>query len=245
MASIGLDSFALTAYLSNLHRESCTSYLLNDWDHQAFGPLSPEDAHRVCLLCSSQLTTISTSGEHFPAPKTAARPNNYMREITAFLMAGKWSFGSSSEAGHCTAVGSGPVSVAAFTRALSSELDAMDITEEVIRGQYLRASIFGDACNEMLQKIDAVPALAARVRNGSASFSDYASALYACIPVCAEAGFITGRAPFDAGFGNASSTPFTVLNAFCTILVCSAFVFRPFTPCNFGPATCPSRSGGC
>ena len=88
MASLGLDSFALTAYLSNLHREGCTSYLLNDWDHQAFGPLSPEDAHRVCLLCSSQLTTMSTSGEHLPAPETAARPNNHMREITAFLKLG-------------------------------------------------------------------------------------------------------------------------------------------------------------
>ena len=86
-------------------------------------------------------------------------------------------FEGSSEAGHCTAMGSGPVSVAAITRALSSELDAMGITDEVIRGQYLRASIFGEAHNEMLQKIDDVPALVARVRNGSASFSDYASAL--------------------------------------------------------------------
>jgi hypothetical protein len=143
MASLGLDSFALTAYLSNLHRESCTSYLLNDWDHQAFGPLSPEDAHRVCLLCSSQLTTMSTSGEHLPAPETAARPNNHMREITALLKAGKWSFegSSESESGHCTAMGSGPDSVAAFTRALSSELDAMGLADEVIRGQYMRANI--------------------------------------------------------------------------------------------------------
>ena len=30
MASLGLDSFALTAYLANIHRESCTSYLLNE-----------------------------------------------------------------------------------------------------------------------------------------------------------------------------------------------------------------------
>ncbi len=30
MASLGLVSLALAAYLSNLHRESCTSYLLND-----------------------------------------------------------------------------------------------------------------------------------------------------------------------------------------------------------------------
>ena len=42
MASLGLESIALTAYLSNLHREGCNSYLWNDWDHQAFGPLSPE-----------------------------------------------------------------------------------------------------------------------------------------------------------------------------------------------------------
>jgi len=143
---------------------------------------------------------MSTSGEHLPAPETAARPNNHMREITAFLKAGKWSFEGSSEAGHCKAMGSGPVSVAAFTRALSSELDAMGIIDEVIRGQYLRASIFGDARNEMLQKIDAVPALAARVRNGSASFSDYASALYACIPVGAEAGFIDQACSFRRGF---------------------------------------------
>jgi hypothetical protein len=169
MASLGLDSFALTAYLSNLHRESCASYLLNDWDQQAFGPLSPEDAHCVYLPCSSQLTTMSMSGELLAAPETDVRPNNYMRKITAFLKNGKWSFEGSAEAGYCTAMGSGPVSVAAFTRALSSELDAMGITDEVIRGQHLRASIFGDARNEMLQKIDAVPALAARVRNGSAS----------------------------------------------------------------------------
>ena len=155
MASLGLDSIALTAYLSNLHRESCTSYLWNDWDHQAFSPLSPEDAHRVCLLCASQLTTLLTSGEHLPAPKMAARPNNHMREITAFLKAGKWSFEGSSEAGHCAAMGAGPVSVAAFTRALSSELNDMGITDEVIRGQYLCASIFGNARNEMLQKNDA------------------------------------------------------------------------------------------
>ncbi len=62
----------------------------------------------------------------------------------------------------------GPVSVAAFTRALSSELDAMGITDENIRGQNLRASIVGDARNDMLQKFDAVPALAAKVRSGSA-----------------------------------------------------------------------------
>jgi hypothetical protein len=85
---------------------------------------------------------MSTSGEHLPAPKTAAHPNN--------LKTGKWSFDGSLEAGHCTAMGSGPVSVAAFTRALSSELDAMGITDKVIRCQYLRASIFGDARNEML-----------------------------------------------------------------------------------------------
>ncbi len=56
----------------------------------------------------------------------------------------------------------------------------------MVHGQYLRESIFGDARNEMLQKIDAVQAIAARVRNGSAfeSFSDYASAfLYACTGV--------------------------------------------------------------
>ncbi len=55
----------------------------------------------------------------------------------------------------------------------------------------------------------------------------------------------TRRAPLDAGLGSASSTPFTVLNAFCTILVRSAFPF--LTTCNFGSstATCPSRRGGC
>ncbi len=62
------------------------------------------------------------------------------------------SYEGCSEAGHCAAMGSGPVSVAAFTRALTSELDAMGITNEVIRGHYLRASIFGEARNEMLQK---------------------------------------------------------------------------------------------
>ncbi len=42
---------------------------------------------------------MSTSGEHVPALEKAARPNNHMREITALLKAGKWSFEGSSEAG--------------------------------------------------------------------------------------------------------------------------------------------------
>ncbi len=77
----------------------------------------------------------------------------------------------------------------------------MGITDEAIRDQYLRASIFGDARNATLQKIigDAVPALAAKVKSGSASFSDYASTLYACIPVGTEAGFIHQACSFRCG----------------------------------------------
>ena len=114
IASLGLDSYALTAHWAKLYCESCTSYLFHDWDHQEFCLLSPENARRFRQLSASQLTTMPTSGKHSPAPETAARPNNHMREITAFLKAGKWSFEVSSEAGHCTAKGLGVVAVAAF-----------------------------------------------------------------------------------------------------------------------------------
>jgi hypothetical protein len=106
----------------------------------------------------------------------------------------------------------------------------------------LRASIFGDARNEMLQKIDA--ALAARVRNGSASFSDYASALYACIPVGAEAGFIYQARSLRRGSWERLFDALHHIKAFCTILVHSAF--PSLTICIFWASTafCPSRSGG-
>ncbi len=88
-----------------------------------------------------------------------------MREINAFLKANEWSLWDSSEASICTVMGSGPVSVAAFTRALTSDLDAIGITDKVVCSQYLRASILGRARYETLQKINAIPALAAMVRN--------------------------------------------------------------------------------
>ncbi len=127
----------------------------------------------------------------------------------------------------------------------SSKLDALAITDDVIRGQYLRASIFGDARNEMLQKIDAVPALAARFRIDSALFSDYASALYACIPVGAKAAFIYQACSIRRGSRERLFDTLHHFDAFCTILVRSAF--PSLTICNFGSftATCHSRSGGC
>ncbi len=64
-----------------------------------------------------------------------------------------------------------------------SELDIMGITCEASRSQYLHASISGEARKEMLQIFHDVPALATEVRNDSASFTDYASAMHACIPV--------------------------------------------------------------
>ncbi len=71
-------------------------------------------------------------GEHSPAHEMAARTNHHMRETTAFLKAGKWSFPRRAAVFAQTAA-------TAFTRALSSELDAMCITDEDIRGQFVRA----------------------------------------------------------------------------------------------------------
>jgi hypothetical protein len=54
----------------------------------------------------------------------------------------------------------------------------MGIIDEVIRCQSLHPSVFGEARKDMSLKIDAEPVLAAKVRNGSATFTNYASALY-------------------------------------------------------------------
>ncbi len=72
-----------------------------------------------------------------------------MREMTASDKGGKWSDEDSSTAGLCTAMGHEPVSVAALTRAVAYKLDAMGITDKIIRGFYLRASIFDEAEKNM------------------------------------------------------------------------------------------------
>jgi hypothetical protein len=54
----------------------------------------------------------------------AACTNHHIREITALLKAGKWSFGRSLDDSIYAAMDPGPFSVTAFTRTLASELDA-------------------------------------------------------------------------------------------------------------------------
>jgi hypothetical protein len=81
MASLGLDSFALTAYFSNLHRESCTSYLLNDWDHQAFGPLSLKGARRVSTVCCIAAYHNVDVWRTFFGPRNGCSPTKELHPI--------------------------------------------------------------------------------------------------------------------------------------------------------------------
>ena len=87
-------------------------------------------------------------------------------------------------------MGDGHTTVAAFIRRLSTELYARAVTDEVTRGIILRALLHGAVSADFLRHIDATPELEERVRSGSATFDDYAHALYACIPAGAESELI-------------------------------------------------------